>query len=72
MVYEGPLVGQDERVGHLLHEEGSGMRRGAQNLHATTRQIEDEERGEEVGTGDGASVGLEQVVPGGGPLGDGG
>ena len=84
VVYEGPLIGKYERAGHLLHEEGVGMRRGAQNLHVATRQIEDEERvvrdetrgcpdlgGEEVGAGDGASVGLEKGAPGGGRLGDG-
>ena len=39
----GPVVGEDERAGHLLHEQGVGMRRGSERLHATTRQIENEE-----------------------------
>ena len=40
VVGEGPVVSENERADHLLHEQGVGMRRGAEYLHATTRQIE--------------------------------
>ena len=43
VVAERLVVGEDERAGHPLYEQGVGIRRGADHLPATTRQIEDEE-----------------------------
>jgi hypothetical protein len=42
VVGERPVAGEYQRAGHLLHEEGGGMRSRAENLNPPTRQIQNE------------------------------
>ena len=83
VVGECPVVGEDQRAGNLVHEQGIGMPRGAENLDAARGQIDDEERvvghqalcrphlhRKEIRTGDRALVRLQKRLPGGGALGD--
>ena len=76
MVGQWPLVGEDQRARHLLHEQGIRVWGGAKNLYPATRQVNDEQRvigyealgrphfgGEEIRSGNGAPVGAQERLP---------
>ena len=82
VVGQRPVVREDQRAGHLLHEHGIRVRRGPENPHASAGEIDDEERvigdqargrphlgREEVRARNGAPMGPQEGLPGRRPLG---